>query len=94
MDVVSPGVRLTKELGLAGQETVGSAAAFTAGGIALLIEWLHNQNSKTDVKELMKTIRKTALPKYPSIKCRDIEYGCGYFNPAKVLEQLERAAAT
>ncbi len=90
LDVVSPGDGLVKALGFAGQEAVGAAAAFTAGGIALLLEWLRRNNRKIEPKTLIRVVRDTAVARYPNIKCRDIEYGCGYFQPAKVLEYLER----
>lgn len=94
LDIVSPGGGLMSGSGQPSPEAVGAAAAFTAGSTALLMEWLRNNNRKMSPGELMKIIRDTALPKYPSIKCRDIEYGCGYFNPVKVLEQLEQGSPT
>lgn len=89
LDLLAPGTDLFS--GREWQRTGGSsafAASFTTGVLALAMEFARKNHIRNSAKDWMRILKETAIAKFQLTKCKDIEYGCGVFDPPALLNVL------
>lgn len=91
LDLLAPGEALLPSTPqTAGNlKTTAVATAFTAGFLALLRQWEHENKQVIEASAVINLLRNTADANKATTKGEDIEYGYGNLNPAGLLNQLE-----
>ena len=93
LDVLAPGGQLNIDFleNTDGEEIkyTGFAAAIVSGLMALVYQFIKQNNKDISVSEMLRIIRSTATNDTRPSNYRSLEYGWGRINPKGILEALE-----
>ena len=93
LDVLAPGGQLDIDFleNTDGEEIkyTGFAAAIVSGLMALVYQFIKQNNKDISVSEMLRIIRSTATNDTRPSNYRSLEYGWGRINPKGILEALE-----
>jgi len=96
LDILAPGQELLRsvedEAYFANLNASKLAAAFTAGFLALVLEYLKMQQKSLSTGELFELLRQTATSNRSNSADANTEYGFGLLNPQEILLRLSALA--
>jgi hypothetical protein len=96
LDILAPGHELLRfvedEAYFANLNASKLAATFTAGFLALVLEYLKMQQKSLSTGELFELLRQTAIPNRSNSADANTEYGFGLLNPQEILLRLSALA--
>jgi len=65
-----------------------AAASVVCGALALVKQLAKEKGIQLNTEQLLQLIKETAREKPETLKCQDVEYGCGFFDAKAIFNRL------
>ncbi|MEM1221016.1 MAG: S8 family serine peptidase [Bacteroidota bacterium] len=69
-----------------------AAASVVCGTLALIKQMVKEKGIALSTEQLLGMVKETAREKPETLKCQDVEYGCGFFDAKAIFSRLKEAA--